>query len=480
MSIGQRFFLGITVLLSIGFYFSVDYIVDDIELRYRESTEEPLVDLARVLASLASQTVRDGRVDTNLFHDSFRQVQTQKFSARIFDLEKTHVDLHVYITDRLGIVIFDSDQGRDERRDYSKWRDVHRTLAGRYGARSSPYYKDPKIKILYIAAPILLNGDLVGVLSVGKPTYSANQFTLAAQRKLVQAAVFICIALILIGFLFSLWVTRPIRILTEYARAIRDGKRVTRPELQSSELVDFGIALEEMRDALEGKRYVENYVKTLTHEIKSPLSAIRGAAELLGEEIPVAQRLKFLQNILLESQRIHQIVENLLFLAALEQRNEIDHSGSVSIDELFREVESSLNPMMSAKAINLSKQGPFDSGIRGDAFLLRQALLNVIQNAIEFSPEGGAIEVTVKHSGTSVEIAIRDHGPGIPDYAKDKIFERFYSLKRPDSGKKSSGLGLSLVREIVDLHQGVIHIEPDPDGGTLARLVLPAYPVRSP
>lgn len=473
MSIRQRFFAGITLLLAAGFYFSVDYIVDDIELRYRESTEEPLVDMARVLASIAAESVRDGQVDVTLFRSSFNRVQTQKFSARIFDLMKTHVDLHVYMTDRSGVVIFDSDAGRDEGQDYSEWRDVHRTLDGEYGARSSPYYKDPNIKILYIASPIFADGDLIGVLSVGKPTYSANEFTLAAQQKLVQTAIFVCFVLILAGFLFSLWVTGPIQKLTEYARAVRDGKRVQRPELDSSELAEFSIALEEMRDALEGKRYVENYVRTLTHEIKSPLSAIRGAVELLGEEVPSDQRRVFLQNICLESERIHQIVENLLLLASLEHRNEIDVSGSLSVDKLLRDVEQSLHQMMSAKSIEMIVEGQIDSEVKGEYFLLRQAVLNLLQNAVEFSLVGGKIEFTVNVAMEMVEIKICDHGSGIPEYARHRVFERFYSLKRPDSGKKSSGLGLSLVKEIVDLHRGTVSVDSHPDGGVVARIVLP-------
>lgn len=474
MSIRQRFFIGITLLLAIGFYFSVDYIIDDIELRYRESTEEPLVDMARVLASVAAEYVNDdGQIDVALFRNSFDRVRKQKFSARIFDLVKTHVDLHVYMTDRSGLILFDSDGGRDEGKDYSEWRDVHRTLRGEYGARSSQYYKDPNVKILYIASPIFANGDLIGVLSVGKPTYSSNEFTLAAQRKLVQAAILVCLLLILVSFLFSLWVTGPIRELTDYARAVRDGKRVQRPKLDSSELAEFSIALEEMRDALEGKRYVENYVRTLTHEIKSPLSAIRGAVELLGEEVPPEQRRVFLQNISLESERIHQIVENLLLLASLEHRNEIDVSSSLSVDEVLRDVEQSLQQMMTAKSIKLDIEGQIHSRVQGEFFLLRQALLNLIQNAVEFSPHGETIGIRVKESKGNAEIAIADHGSGIPDYAKDRVFERFYSLKRPDSGKKSSGLGLSLVKEIVDLHRGTVDVSHNPSGGTIARIAIP-------
>jgi len=276
MSIRRRIFLVIILLFSVGFYFLIDFIVGDIEMRYRESTEEPLVDSARVLAAIASSSVVDGNINTAMFKESFSAVQSQTFSAQIFGLLKTTVDLHVYITNRDGIVVFDSDLGWDEGEDYSQWRDVFLTLQGQYGARTSDLDIDEEEKkMIYVASPILRNNDLIGVLSVGKPTHSSNQFAQAAEKKLIIGGTVACLILIGIGLLLGLWVTRPIQKLTDYAKAVRDGKRIKRPALGSGEMEELGIVFEQMRDALDGKNYIENYIQTLTHEIKSPISAIR-------------------------------------------------------------------------------------------------------------------------------------------------------------------------------------------------------------
>lgn len=475
MSIRARIFLGIVLLFSVGFFFLIDLIVDDVEMRYRESTEEPLVDTARVLAAIASTSVVDGNIKISLFRESFNVVRSQIFSARIFGLLKSHVDLHVYITDRSGIVIFDSNFGRDEAQDYSKWRDVHLTLRGEYGARTSLIDNDEDKKMLYIASPILHHNDLIGVLSVGKPTHSSNQFVRAAQEKLIIGGTVVCITLITVGLLWGVWLTRPIQRLTDYARAVRDGKRVRRPALGSSEMEELGIAFEQMRDALEGKTYVENYVQTLTHEIKSPVSAIRGAVELLGEDLSPQQRHTFLENIQLESDRISRIVDNLLLLSSLESRKYINSLDRITVQEILYDIEKALVPLLLVTNIDLVIRGDTHCTMQGESNLIRQALMNVVQNAIDFSPSSATIELSVDNAKTGVQFEICDQGPGIPEYARDRIFERFYSLKRPQSGRKSSGLGLSLVREIVTLHQGTISVKTNPEGGTVARLFFPSH-----
>lgn len=328
--------------------------------------------------------------------------------------------------------------------------------------------------MMYIAAPILHEGDLIGVLSVGKPTYSADQFTEAAQNKFIIGGTLVCLALIVIGLLLSVWVTRPIIRLTDYARAVRDGKRVRRPRLGSSEMEELGVAFEQMRDALAGKQYVENYVQTLTHEIKSPLSAISGAVELLEEDLTPVQRQTFLRNIRQESGRIGRIVDNLLLLSSLESRKYINSKERIGVSNLLAELEKTLAPLLAVKNIDLDIRGECNLTIRGEPNLIRQALLNIVQNAIEFSPAGGEIVVRVERQEGGVCFEVLDHGPGIPDYARERIFERFYSLKRPADGRKSSGLGLSLVKEIAALHQGSITLSNRSGGGAEARLFFPS------
>lgn len=105
--------------------------------------------------------------------------------------------------------------------------------------------------------------------------------------------------------------------------------------------------------------------------------------------------------------------------------------------------------------------------------MLAQALDNLLQNAIEFSPESGTVHVAVSQKGDVVSISITDQGPGIPEYATDKIFDRFYSLARPGTQKKSSGLGLCFVKQIAELHQGDVQLINDSEGGTVATFRIP-------
>ena len=111
--------------------------------------------------------------------------------------------------------------------------------------------------------------------------------------------------------------------------------------------------------------------------------------------------------------------------------------------------------------------------LEGDVFLLRRALGNLIDNAVAFSPPAGTVELCVEASEGQVRFIVRDRGPGVPDYARERVFERFYSLPRPDGGQRSSGLGLPFVREVMRLHGGEATLTNRPDGGAEAVLSLP-------
>ena len=111
--------------------------------------------------------------------------------------------------------------------------------------------------------------------------------------------------------------------------------------------------------------------------------------------------------------------------------------------------------------------------VEGDAFLLQRAVANLLDNALDFSPPGGIVRIDVVTRARSCDIVVRDSGPGIPDYAEAKVFEKFYSLPRPSTAKRSTGLGLSFVKEIADLHRGRVTLKNGADGGAVATLSLP-------
>jgi len=474
MRLGTRIFLANLIIFVLCFSYPVHWAWDNLRARYLESVEDPLNDQANILAALVGAQLEAGRFDPQEFGRVFERVDRYPVLARIYKLEKTGGDLEVYLTDERGMVSFDSADASRVGQDYSHWRDVRLTLQGVYGARTTKARPgDPSSSVLHVAAPVMVHGRIAGVLTVAKPTATINHMLLGFRPVFTQ--VFALSALIALAamLLVSYWLALPIRRLTRYANRLRAGERVPLPPLNRSEIGEMGQAFERLREALEGKDYVKGYVNTLTHELKSPLSAIRAAAELLGEPMEPTQRERFLANIRGETSRIQEIVDRMLELSVLENRKELDRREKVSSSVLLRKVLESKHAVLTQKALQTTTSLPADLTLEGDAFLLQQALANLVQNAIDFSPPGGRLELSVEAAGAMLRFVVRDFGPGIPEYARTKVFDRFYSLQRPDTGKKSTGLGLNFVREVAVLHGGRIDLGNCPEGGLRAELVLP-------
>ena len=297
------------------------------------------------------------------------------------------------------------------------------------------------------------------MLTVGKPTTNVNSFLRIARPRIIKIGLVSAAAAIFLSLIVSFWLTQPIRRLTQYAHDIREGRRVKLPKLGRSELNEMGQAFEMMREALEGRKYVEQYVQTLTHEIKSPLSAIRGAAELMEETMPPEMRTRFLSNIRTEAARIQELVDRMLKLSELENRKDLEKVERVFFGALIRTVLENKETLCSQKGLTVTTSIDEAASLKGDPFLLHQAASNLIQNAIDFSPTGGRIRIAVEESGGTIGLIIEDEGPGIPSFARERVFEKFFSLQRPDTGQKSTGLGLNLVREVAVLHGGEIRLE---------------------
>ena len=477
MSIRVRLCTAFLLLTALGFYELVRWNANEVRPRYLETVEESIVDTAILLASHVSSQATEGTIPTDDLRAAFDEARKRQFSAKIYDIMKTRLDLRVYVTDARGRVIFDSNHGKDEGKDYSRWNDVYLTLKGKYGVRSTRIDpEDPRTSSLYVAAPILVRGEIAGVLTVCKPARSVNLFIRNAKINTVIAGIIACAVVVVVGMALSLWITWPIGKLTRYARAVRDGKRVSAPRLGRSEIGDLGAAFEEMRKALEGKQYVEGYVSALAHQMKSPLSAIRGSAELLEEEMPPEDRRRFLRNLRSETERIQDIIDRMLQLSTLENRNALREVEDVDLGTLLAEILESLRPVLSKKRLRAALDAPVRVSVRGERFLLRQALLNLLENGVAFSPEMGELSIVLRQTENAATVQILDNGPGIPAYALDKVFDRFYSLPRPDTGKKSSGLGLAFVREAAELHGGRVAIENRPEGCARAVLILPLSP----
>jgi len=186
-------------------------------------------------------------------------------------------------------------------------------------------------------------------------------------------------------------------------------------------------------------------------------------------------RKKFLGNVESEASRMEQLIERMLLLSSMENRQALEKVTDIDLEAILREVTASLSPLCSVRDVRVEITADDVPPVCGEAFLVRQAVVNVLQNAMEFSPRNSTIRAGIVHADKTVLLTVSDQGPGVPDYALSKVFDRFYSLKRPDTGKKSTGIGLSLVREAMLLHGGSVSLENIPDGGALATLTFPSY-----
>ncbi|HQR19927.1 MAG TPA: two-component system sensor histidine kinase CreC [Burkholderiaceae bacterium] len=474
MSRRSRIFLGAVVVYVAAVVFLLYQVSADLDPRYRESAEDSLVDTANLLATLLERQAYSGVIQTEELERTLQQLGQRPLNARIFSVDKTRVDLHVYVTDANGIVLYDS-AGRDVGKDYRAWRDVGRSLAGQYGARTTLVdAADPASAVMYVGAAIRERvsadapDEIVGMVGVGKPIAAFSPFITNAREKLVIFGVISVAAFALLLLMVTVWLVRPFGLVTDVWRALRAGPGDGRSVGNS-----LRTAFLDMRDALAGKSYVDEYVAALTHEIKSPLAAIRGAAELLREPLPEDARVRFAGNVEEQVKRAQDLVERMLELSGLERRRALQQREAVSLAQLADTVREEMAPLATRRDVELFVDVDPDFVVSGDRFLLQRALANLVLNAIEFSPREGTVTVDAHAGRGRVELTVRDHGPGLPEFARDRVFEKFFSLPRPDTGRKGTGLGLAFVREVAVLHGGVARLSNHPEGGAVATLILP-------
>jgi two-component system sensor histidine kinase CreC len=474
VKIGLRIFLGYFLIVGLAGFFVMRVFVDEVKPGVRQAMEDTLVDTANALAELAAPDLRDGRMADGQFARSIDSLVRRDVRAQIWNFNKRSFDYRIYVTDARGIVVYDSAH-EAVGKDYSRWNDVYLTLRGKYGARSTR--RDPNddsSTVMHVAAPVRDGERIIGALTVAKANQRMEPFIENSRQAILRQGWILLGLSFLVGLGVTWWLSRSLATLGRYAKAVTEGERVAAPDLGRNEIGDLGRTLATMRERLDGKQYVEQYVQTLAHEMKSPLAAIRGAAEILGDSPPGPDRERFLRNIEGQVQRMATMIDRMLALAAVEFRQDLRDPEPVDLAVLVRECIETSEPRIERRRLRVEVEPTGGSAIvNGDRFLLGQALGNLLDNAIEFSPEGGSIRFELARDGNDWRLRIDDAGPGIPGFALERVFERFYSLPRPEGGR-SSGIGLGFVREVATLHGGSVTLGNRDEGGARAELRLPA------
>ena len=280
-----------------------------------------------------------------------------------------------------------------------------------------------------------------------------------------------------VGRMLANRILQPVYEITDLA------KRITQEDLSARIKTkhfdrEMGTLIESFNEMIarleKSFSHIEQFSYHVAHELKTPLTIIQGEAELiLRKDRSVEEYKKSFEITLGESKRMFKTVEDLLLLAKLEYQPELFKFESFDFCEFFADISGQADILSLKKNIQIDTslpQGPVE--IYGDLLHLRRLFLNLIDNAIKFTPEGGRIHIKVTCEDQKVITLITDTGRGISAEHLARIFEKFFSI---DKSTRGTGLGLNIVQTIVKLHEGDIKVESKINQGTTFRVVLPQH-----
>ena len=236
------------------------------------------------------------------------------------------------------------------------------------------------------------------------------------------------------------------------------------------------LVLHDISDLRRIDRVRRDFVANVSHELRTPLTAVRGYVEALMEEPAESpQRKKFLEVIDRHTGRMERLVRDLLRLARLDGLQEAADLHPIEVATLFRSVSTDLSERIDRQRLRVDiNVDPGAEIIEADATKMHDALRNLMENAVNYSPEGGRIELGARVADARVLLTVADHGPGVPEADLERVFERFYRVDKSrtrDPG--GTGLGLSIVRHLVELHGGRVRAENRKNAGAVFTISLP-------
>lgn len=511
LSIFFRIWLAVAVIIVISSLVAFTQLFEYVKPTTQQVIEDTLVDTSKLLAASLKLPMQSGK----LYDDDYQAALDQAFignqlvninSAALKGANapqaptpwyhlKTHSSFRVYVTDPNGIVIYDSRQnkGNAEGQDYSRWNDVYLTLRGQYGARSTATRPgDSTSSIMYVAQPIHDNqGVIIGVVSVGKPVATIVPYLEATRSRMFTALLVISALALIMAGLVAWWLKQSMALVTRYTRSL--AKQTNKPYFYlGRELNELSDTIEGMKHRLENRAYVTDYVHTLTHELKSPLTAIRASGELLEDPLlDEEDRMMLSQTITEQSIKLQSLIDRLLLLAKVEQPTFKLQKERLYLPDLLQslinlsevkrqqqhlpQIPLWINEQPIEMKDQISHSDQRSLTLSADKFWLSQALQNVLDNALYFAQS--QVLVNLRPQEDRVQIDIFNDGAPIPDYALDKVFDRYFSLShqsitasptatannststqsRPQA-KKGTGLGLTLVKQVVEHHGGRVQI----------------------
>jgi two-component system phosphate regulon sensor histidine kinase PhoR len=392
-----------------------------------------------------------------------------------------------------GAVLADTEADPARMENHAARPEVAAALNGRAGSvqRFSPTVRTQS---LYVAIPIP-----AGALRLAVPLADVERRVAVLRREMLRSVMLAFLPVMLIAAIFARYVSSKLGAIISFAGELADGGFRRRLNWRGqNELAQLARKLDETAAKLEStfdqlhrehaeleklEQVRKDFVINISHELRTPLASILGYAETLlnGAMREPENNVRFLEIIRQNAERLSNLTKDLLTLSRIELKLQRFQFASYLVNQLIKDCVDSLGPLAAAKDLTIAiTPAPPETEIFCDAEAVHQALSNLLDNAIKYTPPGGHIEVSARPLPAApgqprfVEVSVRDTGPGIPPEDLPRLFERFYRVDKARSRQLGgTGLGLAIVKHLARAQGGAVRVDSELGRGSTFTLTLP-------
>jgi signal transduction histidine kinase len=415
----------------------------------------------------ASRVVEDGMKD--LYGPRSSGISEEKLLVelhdRITDVSQ-YTDTRIILVDaNTQAIIMDSDSSLDETR-----------YKHMYGFDVASYTGYP---VYSVSMPLEYSFRVLAyvTVSIDKSEIDKEVYRINRVNYLVYLCMFVLSFVLFIIYVFE--VERPIRAILKVTKKYEDGSYDARikPHDSEDDIGKLAMSLNYIATEFgEIEAYEKNFIANVSHDFRSPLTSIKGYLEaMLDGTIPPDMQEKYLNIVIAETERLNKLTSSILSLSDMDRKSISLDITTFSINQVIKQVIETFGGICRGKDIQFELEfSDEDVKVKGDLEKIKQVMYNLVDNAIKFSPNNSSIRISVADRNGKVYISVKDHGIGIPKADIPKIWDRFYKtdLSR-GKDKKGSGLGLSIVKDIITAHKSNIDVTSTVSGGTEFTFFLP-------
>ena len=435
-----------------------------------------LISEAEDIAYLAGNLSGDSLMDTIRDRDS----ATRSYLNRMADKVNREFGAYIAVMDRGGNVMTNSQAAYDEDPEFIESLNgekiteaFQRILAGETIRLRSESGEAPTFTV---GVPFMMDDTVTGAVFIRT---KAQQIESGLEEILWRIVLIAAAVILLSGIVTFLFVRRrmkPLKQLETASAAIAEGDFSVQVDEKKGdrELRELSGAFNTMTRKLRGvEENRREFVANVSHELRSPITSIRGFAEGMADGvIPAEEQPKYLRLVANESKRLSGLIDDLLALSRLERDDAKPEMTVFDVNEMLRRAVIRRMNDLEAKRIDVSCEFEEDRcAVRADSDRIEQVVINLLDNAIKFTPEGGKITLESAAKDGIAEITVRDSGCGVPEEDREKIFDRFFTADRAHTAGKGTGLGLSICKRIMEMHGQSIRLL-DTDEGAAFRFTL--------